>query len=398
MSDRYRILYFHQDGLITGSLISLKNLLVSLDKKTFEPLVILPKDGPARQVLEAEGVSVRIFPFRTFWTTPGPRCISRDNLAQQFALIPNMKLRALISELKPHAIHLNDKATMNVGISCMGLKIPVIQHSRSAFHITACAFNKQISQVLIRKYAKHIICISEDEEQGFENLPNKSIIFNAVNRALSDEAMMRREQTRAELGIRPGEFVIGVAENLGVYKGVYEVIGLAEKLLKKHHQVTAKFMLVGNISDQDNLSRYGVNLSSKEFVNDFISRNNYSDRFILTGFQKDALRYIAAMDTIMIAKAHGVLGRQPLEAQSVGTPVVAINGHSRRSTIVKHGETGFLVNTPDALAGAIEQLIDNPDLKTNMGRSGLTYARLHFDPQINAQKIERIYRQYISQN
>jgi glycosyltransferase involved in cell wall biosynthesis len=394
MADKYNILYFHQDALITGSLISLKNIVSTLDKQKFNPIVILPQKGPAQTRLEQDGIQVIIHPFNTFWTTPKPRCFSRDNLRQLIALIPNFKLRKLIKHLNPHLIHLNDKATINVGLSSIKLGIPVVQHSRSAFHITACKPNKMLCSSIIRNYADHIICISEDEEQGFEPAKNKSILFNSVDQNLALDAISKREQTRASLGISNTEFVIGVAENLGVYKGLFEVIKLADTLLQKY-PIVLKFMLVGNISDQDDLSRFGIPLTSKQYVEEFIQKNQYQQKVIVTGFRTDALNLIAAMDTVLIAKAHGVLGRQPLEAQSVGVPVVAINGHSKRSTIVQNGVTGFLVSKYDELAEKIELLINNNDMKLEMSKQGIAYAKTHFNPAKNGIKLEEIYYRLI---
>ncbi len=392
---RKKVLYVHHDALLTGSLVSLKNMLGALDKTLFEPIVILPQEGPAKAFLMDEGYVVHVCSFSPFFTTPGPRCFSRDNVKQLIGLFPSFKLRALVKKLKPDLIHLNDKAAMNAGFSCFGLNIPIVQHSRSAFHITACPLNKWLSQTIIRTYARHVICISEDEEQGFEKMTNKSIIYNTVNQTQSAEALIKRAQTRLNLGIQPTDFVIGIAENLGVYKGLFEVIKLADELLKKSYYVQVKFMLVGNISDTDSLTRYGIDLSSKAYVEDFIKKNHYEDKVIVTGYRKDALDLIAAMDTILIAKAHGVLGRQPLEAQSVGVPVVAINGHSGKSTIVKDGVTGYLVKQFSELSIAIEKLITNQTHKKNMSTAGLTYAKEHFNPQTNTMKIQAIYQQLI---
>lgn len=395
-SNRFRILYIHHDALLTGSLVSLTNMVRALNKELYEPIVVFPKEGPAVESLQTAGITVYVCPFAPFFTTPGPRCFSRDNIKQLLGLFPSIKLRSLVKKLNPDLIHINDKAAMNAGISCIGLNIPIVQHSRSAFHITACTLNKWLSQTLIRFYAGHIICISEDEEQGFEKMPNKTIIFNTVNQQQSADAIQKREQTRASLGINSTDFVIGIAENLGVYKGLFEVIRLAEELLSKSYAVSVKFMLVGNISETDSLNRYGIDLSSKAYVDDFIKKNHYEDKMIVTGYRKDALDLIAAMDTILIAKAHGVLGRQPLEAQSVGVPVVAINGHSKRSTIVKQGLTGYLVNQFSELAAAIETLINDPHHKKMVSETGLQYAKEQFDPAVNSQRIQGIYQQLLA--
>jgi glycosyltransferase involved in cell wall biosynthesis len=79
-------------------------------------------------------------------------------------------------------------------------------------------------------------------------------------------------------------------------------------------------------------------------------------------------------------------GRVLIEAMSLGRPVVA-TGVGGIPETVEDGVSGLLVerNSPSSLAGAIKQILLNPDLGRQMGQKG----RLDLERKFNAQNILR---------
>lgn len=391
-STKLKLVFIHQDGDITGSAISLAMMIRSLNSYGHNIIVIIPKHGQAISIWQKEGASVYIHPFTTFWTSPGPRCVSRGFIRQLKAIIPNIKLRNFILSLEPDLIHINDKAAFNAGISLKYSRKPIIQHSRSAYQLTACRLNAIISAYSIRSYAKHIICISEDEMQGFEEIKNKSILYNTVDIELAKKARKERDILRSELGIKPDDIVIGMAETFNINKGLKEIIQVAKYCLEKHNK-KVKFLLVGSMSSSDNIG--AKKISTKKYISEFIQVNNYASNFILTGFKSDVLRYIAAMDIIIVAKAHGVVGRQPIEAQACGTAVIGLNGHSKKSTVVSNGIGGYLLNSCVEICEKLDELIENPATLRHLQMNGPLYASKHFNPSMYSNSLLQIYNNYL---
>jgi glycosyltransferase involved in cell wall biosynthesis len=386
---KFRIAYFQQDGLITGSAISLRHFLNALDKSRFEPIVILAKEGPARGLYESIGVTVKIYSFATFWTFPGPRCFSRGMLKQLKALIPNVKLRDyIINDIKPDIIHINDKASINVGLSVKNMGIPIVQHSRSSYIITQCLVAKYLSKHSIQNYADYIIAISEDEEDGFENVNRKAVIYNTVDFKLVKEARDKKTDTRNNLNVKGDEILVGFAANITEKKGAWDFLELCKRL-KNLQQV--KFIMVGELSKTGNTylnKNVTINKSPYEFVLNYLKENNLENRMIVTGFRQDNLDLIAAMDILIVPNKNGVLGRQPIEAQALGTTVIAQKGHSNKSKIIHDGITGFYVNDIIEAHEKIVHIINN-HVKTEI--DARKYAELNFNPDINIKKIENIY-------
>lgn len=388
---KYKIAYFQQDGLITGSAISLRHFLGAMNRELFEPIVILANEGPARGLFEALNIKVEVFFFETFWTFPGPRCFSQEMIRQFKSLVPNYKLKKyVLNNIRPNIIHVNDKASLNVGISLKKSGIPIIQHSRSSYSSTKCYLGKYISRNAIKYYSNHLISISEDEVDGFENYANKSIIYNTVDLELVERAKKRRGEKRLELGIKESEFVIGFAANVTEKKGAWDFLELCKEM---KNQENLKFLLVGKLHDKGktNLGNGIISeLSPKAYVESFISEHNLEEQIIVTGFRTDNLELIAAMDLLIVPNKNGVLGRQPIEAQALGTPVIAQIGHSLNSNIILNNKTGYLVNNIQQAILKATVIIANKTTSI-MAEEAQEYANTHFNPIINMQKIENIY-------
>lgn len=397
MFKKKKILYIHQDGRITGSAISLQNFLNALNRDLFETEILLSKDGPLRELYEADGNKVHVYNFHTFWTAPGPRCHEWGNFVQLMALFPNKKLRAFILSLHPDLIHINDKAALNVGISLRGSGIPIIQHSRSTYHLTACKLNYFLSRSIIRNYADQIIAISEDENDGFEDFKDLSIIFNTVDENKARLARSRRELIRAEFNISDDEIVIGMMAAVNASKGAWTFLEMASSLIQKEKDIKVKFLIVGEAAKHGKTRLNDgsiLPISPDNYLKRIIENRRLSERILITGFRKDNLDVLSAMDILIVPNSNGVLGRQPLEAQAMGTPVIVVSGHSGKSSIIKNNITGMVISNKDTLGELIinvRKLLIDPLLRKSLSEAGLKYALENFSPSVNMRKIESIY-------
>ena len=87
-----------------------------------------------------------------------------------------------------------------------------------------------------------------------------------------------------------------------------------------------------------------------------------------------------------------------IEAASCGRPIVTTDVPGCRE-IVNHEDTGFLVPPEDAeeLARRIRQLLDDPDLRREMGRNGRSRVEENFTAQQVAGTIVECYDQLLSE-
>ncbi len=82
-----------------------------------------------------------------------------------------------------------------------------------------------------------------------------------------------------------------------------------------------------------------------------------------------------------------------IEAMSCGVAVVATTGGALPEVVGVSGETGLLVkpNDPDALLGAIRQLLDDPELRARLGARGRERVMERFTWQVTARGTAACY-------
>ncbi len=84
------------------------------------------------------------------------------------------------------------------------------------------------------------------------------------------------------------------------------------------------------------------------------------------------------------------LSRVLLEASALGVPIAAMNTGGTPD-IVKHGETGLLSSTPEALADDVRRLVENEPLRRQLGTAASAHAERTFDTRAVVQAIESLY-------
>lgn len=84
------------------------------------------------------------------------------------------------------------------------------------------------------------------------------------------------------------------------------------------------------------------------------------------------------------------LSRVLLEASALGVPIAAMTTGGTPD-IVKHGETGLLSSTPNALADDVRRLIENEPLRRQLGTAASAYIERTFDTLAVVQRIESLY-------
>jgi D-inositol-3-phosphate glycosyltransferase len=100
--------------------------------------------------------------------------------------------------------------------------------------------------------------------------------------------------------------------------------------------------------------------------------------------------YVAA-DTTVLPSHYESFGMVAMEAMACGVPVVASRVGGLQTT-VRDGVTGLLVpdHDPAALAGALDRLLGDADLRFRLGREGVQWAARHRWPCI----AEAVCREY----
>ena len=197
-------------------------------------------------------------------------------------------------------------------------------------------------------------------------------------RALTQDAL----SVRTSLGIKPEELAVGIIGRVASEKGHRDLIE-AVHLLRGH----ALGLCVVVAGDGPHLESLRQEAADRE-------NSGAGSRVIFTGFREDINNVIAAVDIVAVPS----LWPEPCSAviqqgMALGKPVVGTRTGGTPEMIAE-GETGLLVpvGDPAALASALKQLADSPELRQAMGEAGLRRVEAHFTLRAMTDRIESLYR------
>jgi len=113
----------------------------------------------------------------------------------------------------------------------------------------------------------------------------------------------------------------------------------------------------------------------------------------LVGYQEDVAPWLALMDVMVMASyAHEGVPQAALQALAMGKPVVGttVGGIPE---VIRPGETGLLAppKDPQALAQALRQLREHPELRQEMGRRGRDLVVQKYSLEQMAASVEAVY-------
>jgi glycosyltransferase involved in cell wall biosynthesis len=90
--------------------------------------------------------------------------------------------------------------------------------------------------------------------------------------------------------------------------------------------------------------------------------------------------------------SRGKCGLKVLQYLAAGLPVIA-NPVGVQIEMVRHGETGFLAQTPAQWIEAVRRLADDPDLRRRMGRAGRRLVETRYSVEVGAASWVRLLDQ-----
>lgn len=292
------------------------------------------------------------------------------------------ELRAVIRRLRPHVVHTHASLAGRVAARLAG--VPVLYTKHNVVRIPTSAgvvpppagpvkrvFNRWSGRLL----ADRIIAVSgavarELVEAGFD--PRQVVtIPNGIDlRPFAAAGAVRR---------RPFGYRVGTAARLSPQKGLDVLIEAAARVVRQEPR--ARFVIGGEGPERPRLE-------------EMIRARGLADRVVLPGFVDDVPGFLADLDVYVLSSRYEGLPLAVLEAMAAGLPVVATDVGGVREAVVD-GQTGVLVpaGDPVALAGAILELLRDPDRARALGRAGRQRAEAEFDAELMASRVTELYRE-----
>lgn len=191
------------------------------------------------------------------------------------------------------------------------------------------------------------------------------------------EGAEKSDGLRAELGIGSEEKVVCCAARLTRQKGQDILVKSVAELRRRNREI--RLVLAGDGEDLERLKGLAERLGVSGNIS-FLGRCGNIGRLLAAA---DIYTSASRWESFDIA-----LG----EAMLAGLPCVAteISGHE---DLLRDGETGISVPpwSPEAMASAIEFLLERPDKAEKLGAEAARRVRSEFSPEIMAERYARLY-------
>jgi glycosyltransferase involved in cell wall biosynthesis len=124
-----------------------------------------------------------------------------------------------------------------------------------------------------------------------------------------------------------------------------------------------------------------------------VSAGKHAERVIFLGElgPTTLMPLIRACDVVALPSLWEAFGFTILEAMALGRPVVSTSGHGADDFLTS-GQEGLLVpsNDPQALADAINRLLDDGELRRALGAAAAKKAE-QYGPEVGAQRASRVF-------
>ncbi len=184
---------------------------------------------------------------------------------------------------------------------------------------------------------------------------------------------------RAQLGIAPGDFVVGKIARLFELKGHDDLFAAAPELVRRCPQM--KFLLVGDGAWRGRFEQMAGDLRLQK-------------HFIFIGLvpPSEVPRYVGVMDALVHLSRREGLPRALPQAMAAAKPVVAFDCDGAREVCLD-GETGFLLKPGDlsGLSQSLERLASDAALRQRLGQRGQEFVKERFPTERMVEELFALY-------
>lgn len=223
-----------------------------------------------------------------------------------------------------------------------------------------------------------IICVSKATSNQFKINTKNIVINNGVD---TSEFSLRsvNSKLREEYNIDSKKIIIGTAGRIVPRKGFDYFIEVC-KQISHEFKKDCIFVIVGD-------TPFYFKQKIMENLKTMVKEYNLEDKFIFTGYKNDVDSYIADFDIFFIPSRYpDPFPRVVVESMALSKPIVGFDIGGIGEAI-DDGINGFSIDTKDNPINKLIGLIENDDLRLNMGFNSRKKAVNNYDSRIVANKI-----------
>jgi glycosyltransferase involved in cell wall biosynthesis len=344
-----KILFVTPFSWLYGEALSLLQLVRSLNRDQYAPIVITTGHGPLIEQLEQAEIPVHVIQM--------PYLSRRGKQALKFGIslfpvsiwMSNFILRNRV-ELVCNNTLLNPYGALAANLA----RVPCIWHVHEVGRASALRNN---FVKLTGLMATRLVVVSKSICQLYpESVKGKiRVVYNGIDQRIFDPALFHGDRLRKTFGIHPTQPVIIIIGRLHKSKHHHDLLVATRQLI--NHFPDLVLLVIGDGPLEEELRQQTRDMGLEQNV-----------RFM--GFMEDVREVLAVSDVLVLPSEHEAFGRVVAEAMLMEKPVVATNVGGLPELVSP--ETGVLVpvQCPEELGDAIKSIIIDPIRKIEMGRRG----------------------------
>lgn len=124
----------------------------------------------------------------------------------------------------------------------------------------------------------------------------------------------------------------------------------------------------------------------------FARRLGVADRVFFTGRKENVADYLQIMDAFVLPSGtEESFGNSAVEAMATGLPTIVFHDGGGLVEHIRDGETGFIVDRVEGLAGVLARLAHDPPLCRDVGRAGAASVRSRYSVAQMLATYQRLY-------
>jgi glycosyltransferase involved in cell wall biosynthesis len=363
-------------------------MATSLDRRLYQPSVVLPNDIPYEGLLSRE-LSNNQIPYqemnlgvlrRKYFSPSGMVKI----LAQTGGSAT--KISRYLRSNGYQIVHSNTTAVISGGIASRLARIPHAWHVREI--ITQPKWLNAFIANTLNLFATRVIAVSGPVKENLvrvqPRLAEKTIVIHDGIDSAPFGQVSEEEVSKVRHGWGAGQdcVVVGMVGRISSWKGQDFFVKAAAQLAREKNNV--RFVLVGGDvpgeSREDELAQLIGGLGLQEQV-------------ILDSFRLDIPAVLSSFDVFVLPSTRpDPFPNVVLEAMAARKPVVATR-HGGAVEQVADQISGFLVSPsdPGEMAAALSRLVESPELRQKMGEAGHRRVWGNFQIEHHLKKLNQAY-------
>lgn len=379
----YRILYLQSTSEIGGSDLALLRTIQDLDKRTFEPHVVLPRKGPLFDHFRRAGAQVHLVRMAKATLRRGPGYFALYGI-RYFPTVA--RILQIIKNNEIDLVHTNSLHNLYGWLAALSSGRPHIWHIREL--VTQSAVARRIEVFLARRFSRRIVVMSDAIGEMFTaaNTPPSRVIklYDGIN---LDTFRPGISPARIRAALGWGGALVGVVSRLDEWKGLDTFLRAAAEV--KAFMPKVRFLVAGGtIEGQEHY---------EAALKDLARKLELADSVYFTGwkFKHEAIPEIMnALDVfVQVPNNPEPYGLAVLEAMACGIPSVLSNEGGPREIV---GDSGCAVlvppRDPGVVASAIVGLLQDEARRRSMSAAARKRVEGEFEVGRCVRCVESLYR------